>query len=73
MWYNGTFRLIEERPFFGTDGGEIGLFSDGFHFGCFVDGQWVSIERVMLVSSWVEDTGELKMKWVPEKDYGPVE
>ena len=73
MWYNGTFRLIEERPFFGTHGGEIGLFSDGFHFGCFVDGQWVSIERVMLVSSWVEDTGELKMKWVPEKDYGPVE
>ena len=72
MWYNGTFRLIEERPFFGTDGGEIGLFSDGFHFGCFVDGQWVSIERVMLVSSWVEDTGELKMKWVSEKDYGPV-
>ena len=51
MWYNGTFRQIEERPFFGTDGGEVGLFSDGFHFGCFVDGQWVSIERVMLVSS----------------------
>ena len=73
MWYNGTFRLIEERPFFGTHGGEIGLFSDGFHFGCFVDGQWVSIERVMLVSSWVEDTGELKMRWVPEKDFGPVE
>ena len=42
MTYNGTFRIIDNRPFFGCDVDgqqmEVGLFSDGFQLGYFVDG-----------------------------------
>ena len=72
MFFNGTVRYVENRPFFGTifDGKpvEVGLFNDGFHCGCFVDGQWLSLGRVVLTSAWIDNTGQLKMEWAREKE-----
>ena len=70
MWYDGTVRIIEERPFFGceVDGEpmEMGLFSDGFQFGCFVDGEFLGLGRAVLKNAAEIDdlTGELTMEWM---------
>jgi len=69
MWYDGTVRFVDDRPFFGCviEGKpmEMGLFSDGFHFGCFVNSEFVSLGRALLAKAEViESTGELEMVWM---------
>ena len=76
MWYDGTVRIIEERPFFGCDVDgpmEMGLFSDGFHFGCFVNGEFLSLGRAILENAGLDElTGELRMEWMRVKDTSTV-
>ena len=48
--YDGTHRVVDNRPFFGCDVDgqqmEVGLFPHvGFQLGCFVNGEWVPIKR----------------------------
>ena len=73
MWYDGTVRIIENRPFFGciVDGEpmEMGLFTDGFHFGCFVDAEFVSLGKAILTNAGYDElTGELRMEWMCVKE-----
>lgn len=68
MHYTGKFRTVENRPYFGTvvndQPMEVGLFSDGFQLGCFVEGEWIQLCRVFLKNAYEEGTtGEMKMEW----------
>jgi hypothetical protein len=68
MLYNGTFRIIENRPYFGTvvDGMpmQVGLFGEGFQLGIFVDAEWLPLYPVIIKCAYVDDaTGEMKMEW----------
>ena len=47
----------------------VGLFSDGFHLGCFVGDAWLSLERVFLKDASTDATGEMRMEWTRKLNY----
>ena len=67
MRYNGKFRTVENRPFFGCDVDgtemEVGVFNDGFQLGCFVDGEWISIKQVYSKNAYADAKGQMHMEW----------
>jgi len=74
LLYNGTLRIIENRPYFGTivDGEPmfVGLFSDGFQLGRLIGDAWQSVERVFLKDASTDDaTGEMRMEWTRKLNY----
>ena len=68
MRYNGTYRVVDNQPFFGCDVDgqqmEVGLFPGvGFQLGCFVNGEWISIKQVYSKNAHTDANGRMQMEW----------